>query len=148
MTPTSATTSCLGTPPRRSAAARWGPAGGTTARFTPVPSLEEVPGGSLTAHQKRRQIIQWHIDNKLLFCFIDDYNKLCPHGSGLLPLPASSMADQRPFIGNRLPTVSNLCSFLFFILVWMRCQSLTLPIFRCKRVRDVRIGDLQERPVF
>lgn len=32
--------------------------------------------------------------------FVDDYNKLCPHGSGLLPLPVSSLGEQRPFIGS------------------------------------------------
>lgn len=34
------------------------------------------------------------------FYFVDDYNKLCPHGSGLLALPVSSLGEQRPFIGS------------------------------------------------
>lgn len=42
----------------------------------------------------------------------DDFNKLCPHGSGLLPVMVSSVENQRAFIG-MLPVVDLLLTFIF-----------------------------------
>lgn len=58
MTPTSVTTSCLATPQSRSAAARWGLAGGTTVRSMPVLSQEEV--------QQETDALYWHNLNKVI----------------------------------------------------------------------------------
>lgn len=114
MTPTSATTLCLETPPSRSAAARLAKAGGTTARSTPVLFQEEV--------QRRTQVIQcialWSFcivsaANPATFCFSDDFNQLCPHGSGLLPVSSrQALGDSHPFIGT---LHSRTCILTYFI---------------------------------
>lgn len=51
------------------------------------------------------------------FYFVDDYNKLCPHASGLLPLPASSLGEQRPFIGSHACIHSDLMHAAFGALI-------------------------------
>lgn len=48
------------------------------------------------------------------FYFPDDYNKLCSHGSGLLPLPVSSsqsLGEQHPYIG----TLALTHTYIYFI---------------------------------
>lgn len=144
MTPTSATTLCLETPPSRSAAARLAKAGGTTARSMPVLFQEEV--------QRRTQVIQcialWSFcivsaANPATFCFSDDFNQLCPHGSGLLPVSSrQALGDSHPFIGT---LHSRTCILTYFIdilehtkLRWLRkvqCQPVLFPTAQTLRAR-------------
>lgn len=51
------------------------------------------------------------------FYFVDDYKKLCPHGNGLLPLPVSSLGEQRPFIGSHACIHSDLTHAVFGALI-------------------------------
>lgn len=48
----------------------------------------------------------------LFIFFPDDFNKLCPHGTGLLPLMVSSLENHRAFIG-MLAVVDLLLTFVF-----------------------------------
>ena len=122
MAPTSATTFCLATPPSRSAAARWGRAGGTTVRSTPVLSQEEVddPYSDFMNHFCFKLFLL--LTNEAVSSVPDDYNQLCPHGSGLLPLPVSSvqaLGDQHPYIGTLSFIYENL--LLLRLLITEKC---------------------------
>lgn len=125
---TSARTFCPGTPPSRSAAARWEQAGGTTVRFTLVLSQGEVwrPLSSLRRKKSRLKYFTalWFILFIFFFFFPDDFNKLCPHGTGLLPLMVSSLENHRAFIG-MLAVVDLLLTFVFVrseLSLWPQMQ--------------------------
>lgn len=75
------------------------------------------------------------------FPFPDDFNKLCPHGSGLLPLVASSVENHRSFIGT-LAVVDPRLTFAF-----VRSQLSLRPQMqtsvRCLAPKSARTGSVQ-----
>lgn len=119
---TSAITFCPGTPQSRSAAAQWGQAGGTTVRSTLALSQGEVWRPHLSLRKKQTKIMLFFT---AFFFPPDDFNKLCPHGSGLLPLTVSSVENHRAFIGT-LTVVDLLLTFIFVrseLSLWPQMQT-------------------------
>lgn len=77
----------------------------------------------------------------LLFPFPDDFNKLCPHGSGLLPLMVSSGENHRSFIGTLAVVDLRLTFASVRSQLSLRPQMQTS--VRCLAPKSARTGSVQ-----
>lgn len=60
-------------------------------------------------------VLFFYFINAANFYFPDDYNQLCPYGSGLLSLPVStslSLAEQPPYAGTLLSYILNYFDYI------------------------------------
>lgn len=87
--------------------------------------------------------------------FPDDYNKLCPHGGGLLPLPVSTLSggQQHPYAGTlfssgyssiqtKLSDTENLLSHLPSNDLWTSLSPQMLTSAWCLDQKFVRMGSV------
>lgn len=97
------------------------------------------------------------LESLLTFYFPDDFNKLCPHGSGLLPVSSTHIAgEQHPYIGTCshahilkllhllfIQKVSFADFISFSLMLWLSLSPQMQMNVRCLDQKSVRMDSVQ-----